>query len=377
MSSGYGNAEGRMYEAPQANASPSPGAAGRPPQRPPRPFRSVAIGCLIAALAGVAVNGLLAVAVVLLLFGSLAAGAGYTGVVREGVQLQEVTVQGEPGWPKVAMIPVSGLLIRGGGVRVGPDPVRVLGAMLAQAREDPDVAAVILSVDSPGGGITTCDAMHKAVQDYKETGNPVLVLMEDVAASGAYYVSCGADHIMAHPTTITGSIGVMMPLYDASQLLKMVGVTDRSVKSGEFKNMGSLFAEKTPEQRGREAEILTGVITEMYDRFVKVVAEGRGLDPAVVRKLADGRIYTSKQAQRSKLIDSIGYREDAIRHVGEMIGAAGVHVVRYARVRSFREMLFLRAQGSDITLRLDRGLLPQSQQRLMYLWTPAVPGPAE
>ncbi|MHC4480448.1 MAG: S49 family peptidase, partial [Planctomycetota bacterium] len=176
------------------------------------------LGCLIAVFGGFVVVVLLIVAVALLAVAS-AGGATYAGGARRGVHLVEATVSGTPGSPKLAMVPVRGVLYPGAGPLGRHDPALTLRTMLRKAQEDPDVAGIILVVNSPGGGMTTSDVMHKAVRDYrKETGDPVLVLMEDVAASGGYYVSCAADHIMAHPTTTTGSIGVMMPLFDASAL---------------------------------------------------------------------------------------------------------------------------------------------------------------
>ena len=331
----------------------------------------VLLGCAVAVLAGFAVVALIVVALVLAVFASAAGGPAYAGLARRDVQLQELTVSGQHGDPKVAIIPIRGLLMPGGGSLVGPDPAKVLQAMLDAAREDDRVKAVMLAVDSPGGGITTCDVMHRAVMEYRnETKVPVVVLMEDTAASGAYYVSCAADYIIAHPTTVTGSIGVIMPLWDASGLLKKVGVSDRTVKSGEFKDMGSPFADKTPEQRAREKEILDQIIGEMHARFVRVVAEGRKLDASVVRKLADGRIYTSEEAKDRKLIDETGYEADAVQKAMALAGLESAHVVEYSRVRSLREMLFLAGHDLDLTVRLDGGLPLQAEPRLMYLWYP-------
>lgn len=286
-----------------------------------------------------------------------------------------MTVSGKAGNPKVVMIPVQGLLMAGGSV-FGPDPADVLQAMLDAARDDPKVRCVILDVDSPGGGITTSDIMHKAIADFrKTTGLPVIVLMEDMAASGAYYVSCAADHIMAHPTTLTGSIGVLLPIYDASGLMQKVGVTDRTVKSGEFKELGSPFASRTPEEWEREKAVLSHIVGQMYDRFVTVVAEGRKLPPGEVRKLADGRIYTASDALDKKLIHSTGYEEDAVNQAKEMADLTSVHVVEYARVRSLAEILFLSAGSRDVSVKLDGGLPLGEEQRMLYLWRPPAAGP--
>jgi protease-4 len=336
------------------------------------------LGCLIAFFAGFAVVMLLIVAFVFAIFASVMGGAGYTGVVERNVRIQELTVSGNPGELKIVVIPIHGVLI-GGGSLWGADPALVLKAMLDAAREDKKVKSIILDVDSPGGGITTSDIMHKAILDFrKQTGVKVVVLMEDTAASGAYYVSCAADHIMAHPTTVTGSIGVVMPLFDASGLLKKIGVADRAVKSGEFKEIGSPFAERTPEEWAKEKEILDNIVGQMYDQFVKVVADGRRLPVEVVKTLADGRIYTAEDAFGNKLIDSTGYEEDAIKKAKELAGLTSAHVVEYSRMRSWTEMLFMAARASNVTVRLgtvadslgaaEDGLPLRAGERFLYLW---------
>ncbi|MCK4283822.1 MAG: signal peptide peptidase SppA [Candidatus Brocadiae bacterium] len=355
--------------------SVSPQPPLRVQQAPPPPrsaFRGVLLGCLIAVVGGVTMVVLLVVGLGLVV--TAFSGAAYSEGTHAGAKVQEMTVSGSPRDPKVAIVPVRGLLASGAFPLTGGDPARLLEAMLEKARLDMSVQGIILAVDSGGGAITTCDIMHKALRDHREeTGLPIVALLGDVAASGGYYTVCGADYIMAHPTTITGSIGVLMPLLDASLLLKKVGVTDRTVKSGEFKTMGSMFAERTPEEWEREREILDGIVMEMYERFVQVVAEGRGLDPEEVRALADGRIYTSKQAKENNLIDAIGYEEDAVEKVKELAGLASAHVVRYSRVPSLRELVFARTATRDLTLRLDGGLPPQLLHRPMYLWSPVAP----
>ena len=357
--------------------SPGPSAYGAGGARPSG-LGTLTKGCLIVGVAGTAVIVLLVVAVTLLVFGAAAGGAGQVIGYYRGVQVQEVTVSGTPSSPQVVLIPVRGILVPGGTPFGIHDPARVLSSMLDRAREQ-RAAAVILALNTPGGGITTCDVMLKMLKDFRrEGGVPIVALMGDVAASGGYYVASAADHIMAHPTTITGSIGVMMPLYDASRLLRMLGVADRTVKSGEFKDLGSPFADKTPEERQRESQVLNDIVDHMHERFVQVVAEGRALEPEEVRKLADGRIYTSEQAQELKLIDSIGYERDAVEKAKELAGLTDVHLVEYGRARSLMEMLLLRSGGTDVTVHLDT--LPGSAQAgdyLMYLWRPPTVGLAQ
>jgi len=354
-------------------------------------LRPVLLGCLIAFFAGFAVVMLLIVAFVFAIFGSVIGGAGYGGVVERNVRIQELTISGNPGEPKIAVIPIHGVLLPGGSL-FSADPALVLKAMLDAAREDKKVESVILRVDSPGGGITTSDVMHKAIMDFrKQSGKKVVVLMEDTAASGAYYVSCAAEHIMAHPTTVTGSIGVVMPLFDASGLLKKIGVADRAVKSGEFKEIGSPFAERTPEEWAKEKQILDNIVGQMYEQFVRVVSDGRKLPADVVRKLADGRIYTAEDALKENLIDSVGYEEDAVNTAKQMAGLTGAHVVEYSRVRSLTEMLLMASRAPNVTVRLgavsssigdaygaaEGGLPLQGGERFLYLWLPPAAAPVQ
>ncbi len=369
------SAEG-MDESPMSSAQSGPAAGAgrgmrsqRAPQAPSfgRPFL---LGCLVG-LAAVATIIVLIVVGVSLLAAAIR-GTASREAVYEATRVQEATVSGTPGDPKVAVIPVKGLLAPGSSLLMASDPALVFKAMLEQAKDDAKVRAVILAVDSGGGGITTCDVMHKALQDFQaESHLPVVVLMEDVAASGAYYVACAADYIIAHPTTITGSIGVMMPLLDAGDLMQKIGLTDRTVKSGEFKTMGSPFTQRTPEEWKREKEILDGLVMQMYERFVEVVAEGRGLEPDAVRAVADGRIYTGQQALENGLIDAIGYQEDAVDKAKELAGIARAHVVRYTRALSLREMLLARTEGHGLALGLEGRLPAHMLSRPMYIWPPA------
>jgi protease-4 len=299
------------------------------------------IGCLAFSVGGIALVLLLGMVLVGGFVVMVFSGTELAGEAGPVASIHEVTLSGQKGAPKVAVIPVDGVLMPGASGAFGSDPRAVFEAMLKKARLDPDVRAVILSIDSGGGAITTCDIMYKDLQDFRDgTKKPVVVLMGDIAASGAYYLSCAADHVMAHPTTITGSIGVMMPLFSASDLLKKVGVTDQTITTGPYKDIASPWAAKSPEQWQKDKELLSGIMDQMYERFVDVVARGRGLRPDVVRKLADGRIYSSKEALADKLIDSIGYMSDAEAKVKELTGLSAIHVVEYGRAPSLAQMLF-------------------------------------
>ena len=356
---------------------PEPPLHNWPPPPPPAPkprgpLRGMLSGCLVAVLAVCGFLMLAVVALVLIAVGvAVGGGARVAAEVHGGVSVQEVPVSGRPDAPKLAIIPVQGVLMAGGGVTGRRDPAEVFKAMLERARGDAQVAAVLLEVDSPGGGITTCDIMHKYLLDYRrDGGGPVVVLMKDVAASGGYYISCAAQHIMAHPTTVTGSIGVIMPLFDASGLLRLVGVSDRSIKSGRFKDLGSPFSQRTAEERAAEDAILQAIVMDMYERFVQVVAEGRKMDIEKARRLSDGRVYTSRQALENGLIDSIGYRQDAIEVARQLAKVEEFRVVRYAQMPGLKELLFLRARGGGMKSGFDALSALAASPRLMYLWCP-------
>ena len=211
-----------------------------------------------------------------------------------------------------------------GGTR---NSVADLVAELDVAVRDPDVRAVVLRIDSPGGGVTAADLMHRELLRFKERrGIPVVACMMDTAASGGVYVAMAADHVFALPTTVTGSIGVITQVTDASRLLDMLGVRNDSIKSGAFKDMGSPYRALTDGERA----IFQDLVDEYFERFVQVVDAGRpGLDEAAVRELADGRIFTARQALDAGLIDRIGYLDEAIDSARRAAGLDDAEVITY------------------------------------------------
>jgi len=353
-------------------------AAGTPQGRPARSAgRNVLLGCLVTAVGGVTLLVLVAGGVFILFVASVFMTVSQEGLGVSRVPLQELTIEGVRGDPKIAEIPLHGLLVSGGAAGIQIDSVTFLKAMLEKAQEDPKIAGVLLSVDSGGGAVTACDVMSHALRQFRnKKAVPVVALLGDIAASGGYYVACGADYVMAHPTTMTGSIGVLMPLYSASDLMRKVGVEDRTVKSGDFKDMASFTAFKTPEQWQMEQDILRGLIMEMHERFVGVVAQGRDMDLETVRALADGRIYSSEQALGNGLVDGVGYWDDAVAKVMSMAGLEESHVVRYRRVPSLLEQVFARQKGTIVSLSPTAPLPLELQQRPMYLWRPPAPNVA-
>jgi len=344
---------------------------GPRPAAPPRRRKSpVLTGCLVVVVAAGIVGLLLMLGIFLFVVG-----AGITqmpGVKGEGrFKFEEVTLSGSRGAPKIVCVPLEGVITTSASFGMGVDLVTRFAAELQQAERDEKVAGVLIAINSPGGGITGSDILHEEILRYRsKTQRPVVACMTDMGASGAYYAACACDRIVAHPTTMTGSIGVLLPLYDASRLLDFVGIKSEMIKSGPLKGMGSPFVEKSAEQKEKERQIFQSLIDSMYDRFVKIVAEGRGLEPDKVRQIADGRILTSQQALEMNLIDSVGYTEDAVELVKKMARIRNAHVIQYRRVVPFTEILGSVARGRGITLDLGGDLRALLRLRPMYLWLP-------
>jgi protease-4 len=161
--------------------------------------------------------------------------------------------------------------------------------------------------------------IYQEVRSIREKGKKVVVSMGSVAASGGYYIAAASDKIVANPGTLTGSIGVIMELANVEGLLQKIGVQSVVIKSGRHKDIASPFRKMTPEER----ELIQKVLDDVHDQFIDAVAEGRSMQPSEVRALADGRIFTGRQAKEKGLVDELGGLQDAVRIAGEMIGARG------------------------------------------------------
>jgi protease-4 len=190
---------------------------------------------------------------------------------------------------------------------------------------DGGVKAVVLRIDSPGGGVAASQEMYDYIVRFKEkTSLPIVVSMGAVAASGGYYVACPADSIFANPGTITGSIGVVMSFASIEELLAKIGVSVNVVKSGEFKDVGSWSRAMTDEEKA----LLQTTIDDIHSQFVEAVSDERGIDEASVRAVADGRVFSGRQALALGLVDGLGTLEDAIAAAGRMGGISGKPAVQ-------------------------------------------------
>jgi len=266
---------------------------------------------------------------------------------------------------KVVRIPVNGMIMLGDSSWYVGNANTALRS-IRRATHDPEVEGLILEINSGGGGITDSDIIYKALQDFKATqeGRVVVSIMGDVAASGAYYIALASDHILAHPTTLTGSIGVIMQSYNFKELAAKLGIQDVTIKSGANKDLLNPFQEVKPEQR----EILQKVISAMHDRFVTLVAENRKLTKEAVAPLADGRVFLADEALRLKLIDGIGYGEDAQKKAAELLDAQAVKVYRYDEQVTLMD-LFAKP-GIGLQFDLNRFMHESAKDvKLMFRWT--------
>jgi protease-4 len=218
---------------------------------------------------------------------------------------------------------------------------------LKRFRKNSDVKAIVLRIDSPGGGVGPSQEIYAEV---KKTTliKKVVVSMGAMAASGGYYVGAAADHIMANPGTITGSIGVIMEFANAQELFERIGVSAVVIKSGDYKDTGSPLRKMTPEEK----RLLEGFVGNVHQQFVTAVAEGRKMSEETVRTIADGRIFSGQQAQELGLLDSLGNIEDAISLAAELGGIKGDPSVVYAEKKKFSVLEFI--LGSKLAEALDR-----------------------
>ena len=313
------------------------------------------------------------ITLILLVVGALFLGRAMIqddGTVQQNT-LQEVVVSGT-GENKIVMIPISGVISDKPTDNIFlniPGMVHVVKKNLEQVAADSNVKAVIFTVDSPGGGITASDIIYNNIKRFKEaTGKTVVVYMQNVAASGGYYISIVADKIIAHPTTITGSIGVIMPIVNVSKLIDKYGIEEKSIKSGLMKDIGSPLKKMLPEEK----EVLTEIIDEMYMRFITLISKERELPLDQVKKLADGRIFTGNQAVNNGLIDQVGYLEDAIDITKDLAGLKEAKIIKYERKLSVSDFLKVMASKMlskpEIKINIDDFPIKQITKP-MYLWS--------
>lgn len=355
-----------------AGRAPFPGSPYAAPYGPPRPYpvrpapRRSSLPWVVLAVGLIGLGGCV-------FMGLVAAAAGGGAAGAKGKLIEE-TVEGE-GEDKVLLLSLEGVIApaQGGGLFGGAviDPVERMRRQLEQAEKDEHVKAVVLVIDSPGGAVTTSDQLHREVSKFRQrTQKPVVVQMGAVCASGGVYVAVAADKIVCEPTTITGSIGVILSTLNFHELLGKYGVKDVTITSGPNKALLNPTSPVSDEHRS----ILQKMVDENYDRFVQLVAEGRSLDVEVVRGFADGRIYTPNEALQLKLVDQIGYREDAVNLARQLANLTSPsRLVRYTRPPTLADVLAGNVRAPlALGERLDPAVLVDELRapRMLALWRP-------
>ncbi len=273
-----------------------------------------------------------------LIFWTLLVGVGLLLLIN--LLLPELDLSGEE---RIALVRVEGIIL---------DAQQTVSD-LKKYGDHPLVKAIVLRIDSPGGGVVPSQEIHDAVLRVRNTNNKtVIASMGTVAASGGYYIAVATDRIIANPGTLTGSIGVIMELANVEGLLKKIGVQNVVIKSGQHKDIGSPFRTMDPEDR----RILQSVMDDVHKQFIEAVAEGRSLSLTAAQELADGRIFTGRQAKDAKLVDELGNLNDAIKLAADLTGLEGEPKVVEPRKRfSIRDLIESRL-GSLPRIRFETGV---------------------
>ena len=322
-----------------------------------------AIILLIILLGSLLLNLLLGVAVVAI--------AGSQAVDYQP-KFQKKTITGK-GEAEILVIRLRGVISEEGYYGAEWSKPETIKNKLKQAARDDKVKAVILQVDSPGGAITATDKIYHYLRQFRQDSNkPIVAYLDTVAASGGYYAALAADRIIAHPTCITGSIGVIMSFFQLKELLEnKLGIKHVVIKSARHKDIGSISRDLSEEER----KILASIIDEMYLRFLQIVKKGRPnlkVQDAELRKIADGRIYTGKQALHLGLVDDNGYLQTAIDNACELakLAKGNYKLVRYQAPRSlFQELLNPKLATTASPQQMFDMLAQQyASPRFYYLW---------
>lgn len=291
--------------------------------------------------------------------------------------LEEHVVSGS-GRAKILLLDVTDLIT--GTERKGPlglpreeATTARIAAQLERARADDAVRAVLVRINSPGGGVTASDAVFQQLRTFAAGRQlPLTAQLLDLATSGAYYVALAADEIVASPTTVTGSVGVVMYGLNFAGLMQKLGIADQTIKTGEEKDVGSPLRPMTASDRAR----LEGLLEPMRSRFLERIRERRPqVAPAVLERIADGRPMGAAEALRDGLVDAIGYLDDTVGALRARVGDPDARVVVYRRRHEFAENIYSGAPPLSPHLSLvhvDLGALAQPPQ-FMYLWLPALP----
>ena len=301
------------------------------------------------------------------LFFSLLAGSSgmaSTEAVDEFPKLTETWSYGK-GTIKAVRITANGPLMRTAneGLFAKKDKIDEILSQIRTAGNDPQVRAIVLEVNSPGGAITPCDEIYHSLKEFKNShpDRKIVVFMKSLAASGGYYIAMAVDHIVAEPTTLTGSIGVIMQTLNWKAFSEKIGVTDTTIKSGKNKDLLNPFKEVNEEQ----VALLQEGVDALHTRFVGIVQTNRNLNSKDMIELADGRIFTAEKALQKKLIDSIGYWDDVMNVTKKLCKTEEVKFVRYEKKKGFMDIFAEASQPIDL-----RSFFARRSPEILYLWQP-------
>ena len=277
---------------------------------------------------------------------------------------------------KIVRIDLEGVIASGpessvlGGAGMDVEGVK---RALEQAVDDKNVKAIVLLVNSPGGEVTASDTLYHAVKEAAKKKN-VVVYMDSMAASGGYYLSCGASRIIANETTLTGSIGVIIHTLNYSQAFGKLGLDSVTFKSGDFKDTLS----GSRPMRDDEKVYVQTLVTDMYEKFLGVVSEARKIPKEQLKAgIADGRVFTGGEALKNKLVDQLGYIEDAYAEAKKLGGAPGAMVVKYQHHTSLLEIFGAlgsaqKTGAAQVRVDLTSGVLPHLKPGTMYMLPPSM-----
>ncbi len=296
--------------------------------------------------------------------------------VASSSTLDETTVEPGSGFapPKVVIIEVEGMLANartGGLLQAQENKLSLFTQQMDKAAGDPSVKAVVLRINSPGGTVTCSDTMYEMIKKFRETTRkPVIADTQEVTASGAYYVACGCDKIVAHPTSVVGSIGVIFQTFEVSDAMAKLGITSNAIASGPFKEMGSPFKRLQPDERA----LMQQMVDEYYARFLNVVTTNRHIDPAHLKEATDGRVFSGEKAVEIGLADQTGLLDDAIALAKSMGNSPTAEVVMYKRPYGYSGSIYsstsIQPPRSDV-MRLE---IPAADDLVptgfYYLWQP-------
>jgi protease-4 len=310
----------------------------------------------------------------LMLFGSFLTNIGLTAALFGGSSTAEKNIAQDQypsfdevwsygdGDTKVVRIGLQGVIMRGRQERLfgsEPDMVETVLNQIRAATIDEQVEAILLEVDSPGGAVTPSDEIYAALRQFKreDESRIVMVFVRDLCASGGYYAAMAGDYIMAEPTAIVGSIGVIMQTMNMEELGEKIGLSSVTIASGANKDMLNPFEAVNPVH----VELLQGLVDSMYDRFATIVEDSRGLES---RELLDGRVFDVAQALDYDLIDGVGYWQDSVDKLADLLGVDDLYIVRYARPQSFLESMLGAKTPKIPNFQAVQG------SRFLYLWKP-------